>query len=184
MIEWLFAAMVALAPPGRVPSRESEEAGRARYLEIARDVETVVRDAKGNDSEAAMLIGIAFHESGFRLDVDQGTTKGGGVDSCLMQIRPRTAREAEELLDRRTCLRRGLMLARRSLGACASSPVADRLAAYASGSCSRGQPQSRALYALTRRVLGYRPSKRAAAKASPAATQAPAPTAATTDGGA
>lgn len=158
-LAWLMAAMVALAPPGRVPARETEEAARARYASIVDDLEAVIADAHGTEGEAAMLVAIAYHESGLRADVDAGATRGGGVDVCLLQIRTGKADADELARDRRACFRRGLMLARKSLRACAANPEPERLSAYASGACGRGQKESRAFHALTKRVLGYRPRK-------------------------
>ena len=156
---WLLQAMVALAPPGLVPTRETAEAGHARYATIVADMESVLTEAHGTDGEAAMLLAIAYHESGLRADVDAGTTRGGGLDVCLLQIRA-SKLEADELArDRRACLRKGLRLARGSIRACAKNPREEQLAAYASGSCTRGAKESRAFYALTRRVLGYKPAR-------------------------
>jgi hypothetical protein len=120
---------------------------------------------------AAALLAVASLESGFRRDVDRGEGRQRGPAWCLMQIELgsrgrngktplrvvldeggyRLSRDASEGLggedltrDRQSCFRVGLRLARRSLNACRSSPLFDRLAAYTSGSCDRGKAASRA----------------------------------------
>lgn len=146
MNAWLLTIMLAVAPPGRTPWRESEEAGRARYMEIAADIETVVAaeppmfsGAHGRELTGLLVLAIAVHESGLRLDVDTGATRGGGKDVCLMQLR------GFRPTDRRDCLREGLRLARKSFAACAGKPLRERLAAYASGSCTSGLVESRSM---------------------------------------
>lgn len=165
MSAWLLALMLVVAPPGRTPSRETAEAGAIRYAAIAEAVAAVVAEEPplfggrlGRERTAALLVAIAVHESGLRLDVDNGTTRGEGRDVCLLQIRARSREEADEIAhDRRACLRLGLSFARRSMIACAASPLNERLGAYASGSCSRGLLESRAMMQSARRLFARHP---------------------------
>jgi hypothetical protein len=149
MAAWLLALLLAAVPPGLVPARETEEAARERYASIAEDLAAVTTSR----TEASLLIAVAVHESGLRLDVDQGLTRGGGRDVCLLQLR---SPPAAALTDRQACLRAGLRLVRASLAACRAAPERDRLAQYASGSCSAGLRESRAIMDSWRRLTGGR----------------------------
>jgi hypothetical protein len=152
MIAWLVALLVAVVPPGKVPARESAEAGLERYESIAADIATVTRSPR----TAALLVAVAVHESGLRLDVDTGETLGdAGRARGLWQLQgipadlPRVE-QAAIALDR----------IQRSHKACAGNADRFRLAAYASGSCSRGLPESAAIVDSWRRMLGAHPPPR------------------------
>lgn len=162
IITWLVALMVLLSPPDRgaaagrfVPdARETTEERLERYRGIATAVAAVAFDpaepaafggASGRHATATLLLGLSWMESGWRRDVDLGRGKearGGGMDSCLMQIRlgkGETTREGwdwQELVgDREKCFRAGLRIVRRSMAACRELPLEHRLSAYATGSC-------------------------------------------------
>jgi len=161
MHAWILSLLIAVSPPGRVPSRESYDDAIVRYESIATDLEAVVTDAAplysgphGHAQTAALLVAIAAHESGLRRDVDEGETRGGGKDACLLQLRNRP----DAATDRRTCFRVGLRLVRASLAACRTMPERERLAAYASGSCERGRPESRAMLDAAKRLYWSHPA--------------------------
>jgi hypothetical protein len=134
----LFALLLAIVPPrGGI---ERYHADAVRYASIADDLAAEVHESGPINGlseweTALLLVSIAVHESGLRADVDEGRVRGGGRDGCLLQIR------GFHGSDRRACLKRGLELARASWWACPR----ERLAAYASGSCSAGLPESRAM---------------------------------------
>jgi hypothetical protein len=157
MIAWIFSLLVALAPPGRVPARETEDAALVRYASIAEDLDEVIASEPplpglSRAQTAALLVAIAVHESGLRLDVDQGLIRGEGQDLCLMQIRSYD----EALLDRKTCFRRGLAMARASWNACPGGER-ERLRVYASGTCIAGSKESHAFIDSWRRALAAHP---------------------------
>jgi hypothetical protein len=188
MTDWLFGLIATLAPLDRVsPDREfpgwteTVEQRSARYTSIASDLETFVFDPEtkpafagetGREQTAALLLAIAYHESGFAKDVDLGPCYRGpkgrgsrcdsGMSACLLQIHLGTGKtpegwtQAELFADRKKCFATGLRLVRGSLGACRHLPIRDRLSAYASGSCDRGAEASRALMDLAQR-LGTKP---------------------------
>ncbi len=99
---WVTARMSVWSPPGRTTYKEAvetEDEGKARYAEIARDAIHVVYDPSeppvfpgeyGRAKTLATLLAVALAESGFRKDVDLGIgsyAKGdGGRSWCLMQI--------------------------------------------------------------------------------------------------
>jgi hypothetical protein len=158
MAAWIFALLIAVSPPGRVPARETLEAGEARYHAIAEDVAAVVAEAppvfggaRGREQTAALLVAVAALESGLRLDVDTGAKRGALRELGMWQLMPpgpTTRREQAAL---------ALERMRRSFAACHASPVAERLAAYTSGSCSRGLTESRARVDLARRLVARHP---------------------------
>lgn len=182
--EWLVALITTLAPLDRAsPDREfpgwteTVEERRARYVGIASDLEAFVFDPEtkpafggdgGRARTAALLLAIAYHESGFAKDVDLGPCYRGlrgrssrcdsGMSACLLQIHlgngktPEGWTQADLFADRKKCFAVGLRLVRGSLGACRQLPLRDRLSAYASGSCARGAEASRALMDLAERL--------------------------------
>ena len=173
IIAWAVAFMVSWAPPGRSKIKdaiETPEAGQARYEEIARAAARVAYDPylkplfhgpRGRASTMAVLLSIAYHESGFRRDVDLGVGKlarGSGTDSCLLQIRVGRGKTSEgwthdDLVgDREKCFRAGYSLIKRSFGACRRLPQLDWLGAYTRGRCVEGDPLSRARIGLSQRA--------------------------------
>ena len=159
---WILAALTNIAPPERyaeIPTypeaTETAEERHARYASIAWDVAEVAADTRSPKHTAALLLGIAYHESGFARDVDLGPCaparlKKGGCDGgrahSLWQI------QAHELESRQHAARVALRLAYKSFRACKHLPTEERLAAYAAGTCSEaGRRKSRALYNLVKR---------------------------------
>lgn len=138
-----LAAMLALAPTEthRPPPgwQEAPEAIRARYEAIAADVGAVAQSRE----DVALLVGVAWHESGFAADVDAGRCyqigkwRGrcdGGRAVSLWQLQSGAAESRERWrTDRRAAATRALAVLRWSLRTCGG-----RLTAYASGSCSKG----------------------------------------------
>ncbi|WP_437781524.1 hypothetical protein [Sorangium sp. So ce1097] len=165
VIAWAVGIMMTWAPPGmsRIKDAiETPEAGRARYHEIASAAAKVAYDPelkplfggpRGRAETMALILSIAYHESGYRRDVDLGLGKlarGEGVDSCLLQVRvgagkTREGWSHEDLVgDREKCFRAGLSLIRKSFGACRKQDARDRLSAYTRGRCIDNDKYSRA----------------------------------------
>lgn len=161
IVSWVFAFIMTVAPPG--PWRgEPRDETIARYRQIAEDAVAVAYDP-GNDPlfggddgrarTAALMLSVAYHESGFRRDVDFGVGPNARGDSgqswCLMQIRVGGGRTIEGwsgrdlVRNRRHCFSSGLGAIRRSFIACRNNSRYELLNAYTSGSCNRGAPQSR-----------------------------------------
>jgi hypothetical protein len=164
MIAWALGFMLSWSPPGRSKIKEAVETpeeGKARYAEIALAAERVAFDPNvtplfkgphGRASTMALLLSVAWHESGFRKDVDLGVgrlARGSGTDSCLLQIRVGSHRTQEgwshsDLVgDREKCFRAGLALMRRSFGSCHRLDQRDWLGVYTRGSCVENEPFSR-----------------------------------------
>jgi hypothetical protein len=177
----LLAALLALSPPARdapahtrvLPAQwaETAEQREERYHAITADLAAVLRapalaatvqEVGGSRRAAALLLAVAHHESGFAPDVDRGPCYRGrdgrslrcdaGRAACLMQIQ--AGAEAREKLfrDRRYCFANGLVKIARSLRACSRLAPPLRLAAYASGHCSRGWKASREMTAAAARI--------------------------------
>ena len=170
---WAVAFMVSWAPPGRSKisnAVETEAEGRARYAEIAKAAVQVVYEpstppvfqgAYGRASTTALLLAVAFHESGFRRDVDLGIgalARGSGTDSCLMQIRvgagrtPQGWSHSDLVQDRQKCFLAGLALIRKSFAACHRLGLRDWLSVYTRGHCVDNDPFSRSRIDLANRT--------------------------------
>lgn len=202
VVAWLYSIIAAVAPPDkehRHPSfpgwEETAEERVERYESIASDVVAVAFDpekkplfggALGRARTAALLLAVAYHESGFAKDVDKGPCyrgKGGrsarcdhGKSACLMQIRigQGTTQEGwtqdELFADRKKCFSAGLNLMRKSISACRNLDERHRLNAYASGVCERGHRGSEGLMSLMHDFLTKSPiprEARAGASATP-----------------
>lgn len=161
MAAWIFALLLAVSPPGRVPARETAEAGEVRYRAIADDVAAVVASSPpifsgdlGRERTAALLVAVAALESGLRLDVDDGRKRGPARECGLWQTMPVAGRCPET---RRAGAVLALERMRRSFAACHARPVAERLAAYASGRCDAGLAESRARVELARSLVARHP---------------------------
>jgi hypothetical protein len=173
IIAWAVAFMVAWAPPGRSKIKhavETSDEGHARYAEIAKSATKVAYDPgtrplfagpRGRAQTVALLLSVAYHESGFRRDVDLGLGKlarGSGLDSCLLQIRVGAGRTPDGwshddlVRDREKCFRAGLAVIRRSFSACHHLDPLDWLGAYTRGRCVADEPYSRSRVGLARRA--------------------------------
>lgn len=161
IVGWALAFMLTVAPPGPWYG-ESKDETIARYRQIAADAVSVAYEPDvaplfsgptGRARTAALMLSVAFHESGFRKDVDLGIGPRARGDSgqswCLMQIMVGKGRTVEGwtgqdlVRDRTRCFRSGLEAIRRSFAVCHGNPQDELLNAYTSGSCSRGGAQSR-----------------------------------------
>jgi hypothetical protein len=162
----LLAAILSLSPldgprlafPGH---EETTEARRARCASIAADVATAVGAACGDRGEgcerraAALLLGLAAHESGFAPDTEapggcwrgrdgKGPRCDSGRAATLWQMQGSAEERALWLGDRVAAAREALRRATRSLGACRRLAPEERLAAYAGGRCEGAEALRRA----------------------------------------
>lgn len=193
---WALALLLWLSPPehrarlqearGRavpVEQRETVAEGRARYATIAEDLDAVLEDpstwvssgARAKERTAAMVLAVAFFESGFRKDVDRGEGRLGRGDKgrswCLMQIQTgtgggtvpvgdtvaRTWTGPDLVADRRKCLRAGALMIKASFQACRAQKTGDRLSAYTTGACRDDEPVSRMRVAKAAEILRHFP---------------------------
>lgn len=173
IVAWATALMVSWAPPGKSKIKdaiETPEEGKARYEEIAKAVERVAFDPsvkplyKGDRARSqtmALLLSIAYHESGFRKDVDLGIGKlarGSGLDSCVMQVRVGAGKTQEGwthkdlVSDREKCFRAALAIVRRSFNQCRKLDQLDWLGGYTRGRCVPNEPFSRSRVGLARKA--------------------------------
>lgn len=190
VIAWIVSIMVQVAPPDRLAAgpqlpgwEETAEQKLERYESIAQDLHRVVYDPafrplhsgrKGRASTVALVLGVAYHESGFARDVDHGPCyRGpgnagrcdGGTSVSLMQIRVGAGATVEGwtrddlFADRTKAFRAGIRLLRQSMRACSKLPSEHWLSAYASGACDNplGHRRSSELVSLGRRFAGLKP---------------------------
>lgn len=165
------------AQPGHA---ETVEQVRARYHSIASDLVSVVFDPAettpygqgfiGRLRTGALVLAVATMESGFARDVDVGpcyrgpSNQGGRCDAgrsaCLLQIQVGIGNtkegwsRADLTKDRKKCFKAGLRMMRQSISSCRKNPPLHGLAAYASGTCSRGLKESEARMKLAERLFG------------------------------
>lgn len=158
----ILSALLALSPrPSAHPLpgwTETEDAHRARLVSIADDIADVARTRV----EAALLVGIAWHESGLAPDVDAGRCyHGPGYEgrcdgdraASIFQLQTGDAEARERWrTSRHDAAREALRRALGSRSACVPRGL-PALALYASGSCERGHRAAMALDADVRRAL-------------------------------
>lgn len=100
--QWVVQRMVSWLPPGRSfikDALETPEEGKKRYEEIAQALISVVFDPNekpifggqyGRSKTLALLLSVAYFESGYRKDVDLGLgplARGdNGQSWCMMQV--------------------------------------------------------------------------------------------------
>lgn len=193
VIPWIVALMTFLSPPERITSQpqitgwaETLEQRTERYESIAKDVYEVVysaeklpyRGKKGRAYSTALLVGIAFMESGFAHDVDKGPCyRGGGFryrcdgglsvglwqarlggGETLLSIHGVDGlKQADLFADRKTQVRVALHMVVRSFKTCRLHGPESALNVYASGSCMRGQKEGLARLLVAKRALANRP---------------------------
>jgi len=164
---YCMTLLVTLSPPDPAKHRpppgwhETLEQRVERYQGIAADVAAVARTRV----EAAVLLGVAWHESGFARDVDLGPCyqgpgfKGrcdGGRAVGMWQIQEAN-REKRDLWrqNRREAAREAWRRILMSRASCAKNVPDEVLALYASGNCSsrHGRVAARSLDHAIRRAL-------------------------------
>lgn len=157
----ILATMLRLSPPEKHKPppgwEETNEQAMARYDSIATDIASVARSRM----EAAALVGVAWHESGFAHDVDAGACyqagafKGrcdGGRATSIFQLQGGESQKYKE--DRRAATKEALHRMLQSRKACSMNSEPERLAAYAGGNCDllSSKAASRGLYAAIQRA--------------------------------
>jgi hypothetical protein len=168
----ILGVMIELLHPSiqlRSYVREPLDEAEKRYESIAEDLAAIVNDENepplfsgpaGREATAVMLSAIAWHESGFRRDVDacKGARSKGddGRSLGLLQVMAGPNHEghsADEICgDRRLALRLGLHVLRRAKENCAKGGPRSWLQSYAAGSCSTPSNASRDVCTAFERV--------------------------------
>jgi hypothetical protein len=179
LASWLLGVMISTAEPGRSrfpkEARETLEEGRARYAAIARTIADVALDPeeppvftgeRARERTAALLLSIAFHESGWRRDVDLGLgpqARGGGRYYCIMQVAVDRGKKASgwtgpELIENRSrCVRAALDILQRAKSSCRAQGPDAWMRIYTSGRCTHGRKSADARLSTARRWLGAHP---------------------------
>lgn len=182
----LHVAQPDLRPPDASPypeARETHEARAARYQAIAEDIAAEVFDPAaapvywgpfGRVRTAALVVSVAWNESGFARDVDVGPCAPGrvragqcdhGRSASMWQIkigRGRTREgwtQADLFSDRRKAIRAALRGLRSSFGLCKHLEEELRLTAYGTGSCEEPLERSRPYIRLGNRLAALNPRR-------------------------
>lgn len=163
---FLYAAMIAWAPPSIHDYRAPRAKTEARYESISEDMTEIASvDAASNGPIFAGPTGIArmatlalaidsFESGGFRDDVDTNVPSGDCKDIhgphgtilgrhcnavCLAQI---WLRPGEKIENRKDCFRIELDRIRESWTSCQGLHFDEKLSVYASGNCEDGRKSS------------------------------------------
>lgn len=171
IIKWIVAMMLAQSPPTRDAKHhqfgewtETAEQREQRYASIAEDLWAVAYDPEqppiyagpqGRAATVALVLAVAYMESGFAPDVDKGPCyrgkKGGpywsrcdgGRSACMMQLNIGNGTTAEGwsqedlFADRQKCFRAAIRKLRGSVGACKALGPDAALNAYGQGYCGK-----------------------------------------------
>jgi hypothetical protein len=185
---WALAAMLSRAPPERYAvaqeafgGGETAEERGARYEAFAADLAVAVRRGaplfrgpRGRALTAGVLMGVAFHESGFARDADVGPCRSdgphrlrcdGGRAACSLQVLVGDGVTAEgwtrpELFsDRTKCFASALAKIRKSWRACGHLAPHLRFAVWNAGTCTHpiGQRRSSQIASAVRWFMARTP---------------------------
>ncbi len=151
-VAWVVGLLSTLEPSS--PWKDTYEK-TAEAIAHASDREPLFApDDHGAERTATLLVSLAWYESRFN---PRATSKNGRW-YCLYQIDKGHFAEPEKALsDPELCTRTAMKLLRDSLQRCKARVPDDRLAAYTSGDCSRGGPESRYRMFLARKLLKEHP---------------------------
>ncbi|WP_394847388.1 hypothetical protein LZC95_07975 [Pendulispora brunnea] len=135
--------MTLLQPTAAWSSTYESTASAIAYVV---DTEPALFSGDTDKSEtAALLVAVSWYESRF----NPRALGDGGRSWGLFQMRGGGPRYFDPVIAARGALR----AMRTSLDACSDQLPADRLAAYASGSCARGRRESRARMQLASKLV-------------------------------
>ena len=142
----LILSMMIFLSPIRRDYHENPTDRAARFEQVASDIAEVSLDQEeqslfkgqfGRVHTALFLTSVAFNESGYRSDVDNGEKKGdNGRAFCLMQIHPNQPPfnfTPEYLADRKNCFRAGLRMI--IAHNCSNDDLRQKMRSYLTGSC-------------------------------------------------
>lgn len=154
-------------------AQETPDLAKARYNDIAKAMVNVAYDptfrplysgTRARLRSLSLIFAIAYMESGFRRDIDLGLGRhrlgkmgwnDHGRSWCMMQVNlgkngDTSASNTSQgwsgldlVQDRQKCFMAGAEVLRISMGSCPGASEGDRLRVYASGSCDKGEHESR-----------------------------------------
>lgn len=188
VVTWIFGLLTFLSPPAQTTCRlpgweETVESRTQRYESIAKDLYEVIYTEKtktpyggkrGRAHTVALMVALAYMESGFMPDVDRGPCyRGpgfrarcdGGLSATMWQIRIGAGTtidtihgtpdldQADLFRDRKAAIRAALHMVNRSFRAARMLGPEDRLNVYGSGRVGAGQAAGKARLDLAHRLL-------------------------------
>lgn len=172
---WILTVLLSIVPPQKISphTKESVEDMTARYESIAKDMSKAIEQSKplfkGEDVElrtAALLLSIAYYESGFNKNVDEGHIRGDkGRSWCLMQINignghvivgdseMKSWTGKDLIKDRKKCFAVGLETIRASLNQCHFLDGAGALSGYTTGKCISHERSATTRWLFSKKIL-------------------------------
>jgi len=172
---WILSVILSISPIEKLAPvyHESPESMHARYEQIAVDMATSIDSQpklfstednaeKNTLKEAALLTSVAFFESNFRKDVDEGKIRGDhGRSWCFMQINignghvtvgdseMKKWKGIDLINDRTKCFRASIEILRNSMEACKHLAGGGVLSGYTTGRCIPNERTSKIRWEYT-----------------------------------
>lgn len=151
-VSWVVGLMAALEPSS--PYKGTYEKTAEAIARVSESEPLFAVDEQGEERTATLLVAVAWYESRFRPDAKSKN----GRWYCLYQLEKGWLPDAKQALnDQEMCTRAAVKVLRRSLAACTSRPLNDRLAQFTSGRCDRGGVDSRYRMFLAQKLLKEHP---------------------------
>lgn len=151
-VTWVVALLTALEPAA--PWSDTFEKTAEAIARVSSTEPLFPVDARGEERTATLLVSLAWYESRFK----PSAKSKNGRWYCLYQVDKGHFADPEKALsDPELCTRTAVRLLRESLNRCKARAPDDRLAAYTSGQCDRGGPESRYRMFLAKKLLKDHP---------------------------
>ena len=151
-VAWIVGLLTALEP--KAPWSDTYEKTAEAIARVAEADPLFAVEERGHERTASLLVAIAWYES--RLKPNARSKNGRWY--CLYQLDRSSLDDPQKaLVDPEVCTRAAVRAIRRSMTACSTRPLEERLAFYASGRCDRGNVVSRQRFHLAKRLLKQHP---------------------------
>lgn len=151
-VSWVVGLLAALEPQS--PFRATYEKTAEAIARVSESEPLFPVDEEGEERTATLLVSLAWYESRFQ----PNARSRNGRWYCLYQLEKGWLPDAKaSLSDQEMCTRAAVKVVRRSLEACQSRPLNDRLAQFTSGRCDRGGVESRYRMFLASKLLKEHP---------------------------
>jgi hypothetical protein len=152
-VAWVVGLLAALEPTS--PWSDTFEKTAEAIARVSESEPLFAADAHGEERTATLLVALAWYES--RLKPSAKSKNGRWY--CLYQVdKSYFGADADKALtDPEVCTRTAVKIIRKSLEQCKYRAPDERLAAFTSGRCDRGGPESRYRMFLANKLLKEHP---------------------------
>jgi hypothetical protein len=151
-VAWVVGLLAALEPTA--PWSNTYEKTAEAIARVSESEPLFPVDDRGEERTATLLVAIAWYES--RLKPSARSKNGRWY--CLYQLDKSYLPDADKALsDQEMCTRAAVKILRKSLEMCKTRMPDERLAAFMSGQCDRGGPESRYRMFLAKKLLKEHP---------------------------